>query len=222
MTKWMVAAKKADFKQIAEQYHISMILARLIRNRDITENTQIEHYLYGKIDHLHDPHKMTDMDKAAAVLMEKIISGKQIRIIGDYDVDRICATYILCSGIKFLGGLVSCELPDRIHDGYGLNESLITSALQAGTDTILTCDNGIAAAAEIAFAKKQGMTVVVTDHHEVPFNIDAEGNRNEILPAADAIIDPKRAEEKYPFTAICGAVVAYKLIQVLLEQGRGT
>ena len=222
MTKWMVAAKKADFKQIAEQYHISMILARLIRNRDITENTQIEHYLYGKIDHLHDPHKMTDMDKAAAVLMEKIISGKQIRIIGDYDVDGICATYILFSGIKFLGGLVSCELPDRIHDGYGLNESLITSALQAGTDTILTCDNGIAAAAEIAFAKKQGMTVVVTDHHEVPFNIDAEGNRNEILPAADAIIDPKRAEEKYPFTAICGAVVAYKLIQVLLEQGRGT
>ena len=222
MTKWMVAAKKADFKHIAEQYHISMILARLIRNRDITEETQIKRYLYGNRDHLHDPHKMTDMDKAAAVLNEKILSGKQVRIIGDYDVDGICSTYILFSGIKFLGGAVSCELPDRVHDGYGLNESLITNAIQAGTDTILTCDNGIAATAEIAFAKKQGMTVVVTDHHEVPFDTDDAGNRNEILPDADAIVDPKRAGEKYPFTEICGAVVAYKLIQVLLEKKTGT
>ena len=221
MAKWMVAAKKADFKQVAEQYHISVILARLIRNRDITEDMQIERYLYGNIDDLYDPHKMMDMDKAASILKERIDSRKPIRIIGDYDVDGICSAYILASGIKFLGGVVSCALPDRIHDGYGLNENLITSAIQDGTDTILTCDNGIAAVTEIAFAKKQGMTVVVTDHHEVPVQIDEDGNRNEILPAADAIVDPKRTGDHYLFSEICGAVVAYKLVQVLLEQKNG-
>ncbi|MDC7294201.1 single-stranded-DNA-specific exonuclease RecJ [Butyrivibrio sp. DSM 10294] len=227
MSKWMVANKNADFEGISRKFGISPITARLIANRLITnrefEKTQcsdekIDEYLNAGIENLHDPSGMADMDKGAEVMYEKIQAGAKIRVIGDYDVDGICSSYILVSGLKLFGGDVDCVLPDRMKDGYGLSVKLVDNAYAEGIDTIITCDNGIAAAEQIAHAKELGMTVVVTDHHEVPFE-GAEGGdlaaRKEILPPADAVIDPKRNEGSYPFKEICGAVVAYKFLQVL-------
>lgn len=216
MAKWMVAAKKADFDKIAEKYHITPVLARIMRNRDVIGEEEIEKYLHGDLKDLYNPLLMKDMQKAADILLDQIKRKRAIRIIGDYDVDGICSTYILLSGIRTLGGKVDTVIPHRIKDGYGLNESLIRDAAGAEIDCILTCDNGIAAAPQIQLAKELGMTVVVTDHHEVPFE-DREGKRVYLLPDADAVVDPKQPDCPYPFKQICGGVVALKLIQVMLE-----
>ena len=226
MAKWMVSAKKADFDRIAQQFHIDPVIARIIRNRDIAEDEMIRQFLFGTIEDLHSPYLLKDVEKAAEILRDKIRQGKSIRVIGDYDIDGICSTYILLEGLKYCGAVADAVSPHRIHDGYGMNEHMIKEAYEDDIDTILTCDNGIAAKEQIAYAKSLGMTVIVTDHHEVPYEIGSDGTRRECLPPADAVIDPKQEQCTYPFDGICGAVVAYKLVQVLLnyehdERSRG-
>lgn len=221
MAKWMVSAKKADFTRIAEKFHIDPVIARIIRNRDIVEDEEIDRFLNATLEDMHDPKRLKDVEKAVGILREKIDAKAPIRIIGDYDIDGVCATYILLTGLQHCGAVADTAIPHRIHDGYGLNEHLITEAREAGVDTVLTCDNGIAAKEQIAYAKSLGMTVIVTDHHEVPYEITEDGCRRECLPEADAVVDPKQQECTYPFDGICGAVVAYKLIQVLLEGQEG-
>lgn len=216
--KWMVAAKKADFDSWAERFRISPIVARILRNRDLTEERDIEKFLYGKLEDCYEPWLMKDMDKAVDAICDAIAQEKIIRVIGDYDVDGICAAYILTKGLKFLGARVDTAIPHRIHDGYGLNDHLIETAKEDGVSLIVTCDNGIAAASQIELAASLGIDVVVTDHHEVPFVVDdITGARKEILPKALAVVDPKRADCTYPFKGICGGVVAFKVIQALLE-----
>ncbi len=217
MAKWMVAAKRADFNKIAGDYGITPVLARIMRNRDIVEEADIRKFLQGSLEDLYSPFLMKDMDKAVSIMAEKIESGAAIRIIGDYDVDGICSTFILLKGILTLGGKVDRVIPHRIKDGYGLNDNLIEEAANDGIDTIVTCDNGIAATAQIVLAKELGMTVVVTDHHEVPYE-EIEGEKQYLLPQAAAVIDPKRPDCNYPFKQICGGVVAYKFIQALFEK----
>lgn len=215
MAKWVVTAKGADFNHIAEKFHIDPVIARIIRNREIVGDENIDGFLHGTIEKLHDPALLKDAEKAADILLNKIAGKLRIRIIGDYDIDGVCSTYILYAGLKFLGADVDTVIPHRIHDGYGMNDHMIQEAHEAGIDTILTCDNGIAARAQIAYAKSLGMTVVVTDHHEVPYEVQEDGSRRECPPLADAVIDPKQADCSYPFDGICGAVVAYKLMQVM-------
>lgn len=214
--RWVLLRKGADFAGIGKKFHISPRLACLIRNRDIVGDEQIENYLYGTIADLGDGMLMKDMDRAVEILMEKIREGAPIRIIGDYDIDGVCATYILLEGLKGLGAVADTDIPDRITDGYGLNRHLIDRAFEAGADTIITCDNGIAAAEEIAYGKGLGMTVIVTDHHEVPFD-EEDGEKKYHLPPADAVVDPKRTDCSYPFKGLCGAAVAYKLMEALYE-----
>ena len=214
MKAWYQMAKRADFNAIANKFNISPVLARIIRNRDVTEEKDIDFYLNGTIDDLYDGMLIKDMDKALDVIKEKIENGDRIRILGDYDSDGVNATYILLKGIKGLGGVVDADIPDRVKDGYGLNISLIDKALNDKIDTIITCDNGIAAYNEILYAKEKGMSVIVTDHHEVPF-IEENGEVKYILPPADAVIDIQRKSCSYPFKGICGAAVAYKLVEAL-------
>ncbi len=216
MEKWFVAMKKADFRAISEKYHISQILARLIRNRDIVGDEAIDFYLNGTIADLYDGMLMKDMDKAVEILSEKIGDGAAIRVIGDYDIDGVNATYILQEGLSKLGADVDTDIPDRIRDGYGLNRSLVDRALEDGIDTIITCDNGIAAAEEIAYGKQHGLTIIVTDHHEVPF-VEIGSEKEYVLPQADAVVDPHRPDCEYPFKGLCGAAVAYKLIEALYK-----
>ena len=216
MEKWFVMRKGAPFQEIAEKFHIHPILARLIRNRDVIGDEAIDQYLNGTIADLHDGMLMKDMDKAVDVLMEKIRENKKIRIIGDYDIDGINSTYILLEGLKYLGADVDSDIPDRMKDGYGLNRILIDRAFDAEVDTIITCDNGIAAKEEIAYGKRLGMTIVVTDHHEVPYE-EEDGEKQYHLPMADAVVDPKREDCEYPFKHLCGAGVAYKLVEALFE-----
>ena len=216
MEKWVIMRKGAPFQEIAEKFHIHPILARLIRNRDIVGDENIQFYLNGTIADLHDGMLMQDMGNAIDILIEKLQEKKKIRVIGDYDIDGINATYILLEGLRALGGEVDIDIPDRMKDGYGLNVTLIERAYQDGIDTILTCDNGIAACEEIAYAKRLGMTVIVTDHHEVPYEEQGD-QKNYILPPADAVVDPKRWDCNYPFKELCGAAVAYKLIETLFE-----
>lgn len=217
MAKWMVTAKKADFNKIANDYGITPVLARIIRNRDLTEDEDIRKFLKGNLQDLHSPFLLKDMDKATDLILDKINNQSAIRVIGDYDVDGICSTYILVYGLSLLGAKVDRVIPHRMKDGYGLNDNLIEEAASEGIDTIVTCDNGIAAASQIALARKLGMTVVVTDHHEVPYE-DTEDGRRYIVPQAAAVIDPKQEDCKYPFSSICGAVVAMKLILALCEK----
>ena len=214
MERWFITMKKADFNAIAEKYHISPILARLIRNRDVTGDEAIDLYLNGTIADLHDGMLMKDMDRAVEILSEKIREKKAIRVIGDYDIDGVNATYILQQGLSGLGADVDTDIPDRIKDGYGLNIDLIDRAIDDGIDTIITCDNGIAASEEIAYGKKNGLTVIVTDHHEVPY-VEMNGEKEYILPRADAVVDPRQPDCAYPFKGLCGAAVAYKLIEAL-------
>ena len=206
--------KKADFYQIGEMFQISPILARLIRNREMITKDEIEFYLNGTIADLYDGMLMKDMDKAVTILKEKIQANDPIRVIGDYDIDGVNATYILQEGISNLGGDVDTDIPDRIKDGYGLNKALIDRAIEDGIDTIITCDNGIAAMDEIEYGKQQGLTIIVTDHHEVPY-IDVGDGKEYLLPHADAGIDPHREDCPYPFKGLCGAAVSYKLIEAL-------
>ncbi|MCI9387214.1 MAG: single-stranded-DNA-specific exonuclease RecJ [Lachnospiraceae bacterium] len=217
MSKWMVAAKRADFDAISQKYHIDPVLARIIRNRDVVEDKDIDRFLNGTREHLYAPGLLKDMDRAVDILLEKIAQGKRIRIIGDYDIDGICSTYILFRGLSKCGAAVDTAIPHRIRDGYGLNENLIQEAYDAGTDTVLTCDNGIAAYEQTAFANSLGMTVIVTDHHEVPYE-EKDGVRQYRVPEARAVVDPKQEDCGYPFPEICGAVVAYKLVLALLAK----
>ena len=214
MEKWFVAMKKADFNGIAEKYQISPIIARLMRNRDVIGDEAIDFYLNGTVEDLYDGLLMKDMDRAVDILKEKIEEGKKIRVIGDYDIDGVNATYILQQGLAGLGADVDTDIPDRIKDGYGLNQMLIDRALEDDVDTIITCDNGIAAMSEIAYGKENGMTIVVTDHHEVPY-LEENGEKKYLLPPADAVVDPHRADCEYPFKGLCGAAVAYKMVEVL-------
>ena len=217
MEQWVLLRKGADFAAIGEKFHISPRIACLIRNRDIVGDAEIQNYLYGTIADLHDGMLMRDMDRAVEILMEKIQSGERIRVIGDYDIDGVCATYILLEGLEELGAVVDMDIPDRIADGYGLNQNLIDRAIEDGIDTIVTCDNGIAAAEEISYGKDLGMTIVVTDHHEIPFEENEDGEKHYILPPADAVVDPKHPLCGYPFKGLCGAAVAYKLVEALFE-----
>ncbi|MBQ5600302.1 MAG: single-stranded-DNA-specific exonuclease RecJ [Lachnospiraceae bacterium] len=217
----MVQTKRADFNGLAERLGVSPVSVRIMRNRGLEKEEEMRKYLYGTLDELYDGSLMKDMGKAVKILTEKFKAGKKIRIIGDYDIDGVCATYLLLTGLRRAAGnvntedqsgmLIDYEIPDRIKDGYGINESIIRQAEADGVDTIITCDNGISAWKEIALAKEFGMTVIVTDHHEVP--VDENGNQN--VPMADAVVNPKQADDTYPFPEICGAVVAYKLIREL-------
>ena len=217
MEKWMVAAKRADFKGIGERFGIDQVTARIIRNRDVIGEKAIEKYLHGSRKDFYSPWLLKDMEKAVAILQEKIENRNRIRIIGDYDIDGVMSTYILLESLRGLGCDVDMMIPNRITDGYGINEHLIEQAWQEGRDTIITCDNGIAAVTQIRKAKDLGMTVIVTDHHEVPFE-DLEGGRKEILPPADAIVNPKQKACSYPFAGLCGAVVAMKVMEALYEK----
>lgn len=212
MEKWVVSAKKADFQKIAMDFQIDPVVARLIRNRDVVEYDEIEAYLHGDLNTLHDPMRLKDMEKALKLIKAAIKEGKKIRIIGDYDIDGVMSTYILLQGLQRVGAQVDIQIPDRIHDGYGLNESLVREAFESGTGMILTCDNGIAASQQITVAKELGMQVIVTDHHEVPFVEDESGERSFLLPPADAVINPKQQDCTYPFSGLCGAAVAWKLV----------
>ena len=216
MEQWVLLRKGADFEAIARKYHISPRLASLIRNREITDDAKMERYLNGTIADLYDGMLLKDMDRAVEILAEKIKEQKKIRVIGDYDIDGVNATYILLEGLEGLGADVDSDIPDRMRDGYGLNMTLVERAYEAGVDTIITCDNGIAAPEEIAYVKRLGMTIVVTDHHEVPYE-EEEGKKIYKLPPADAIVDPKQQGCTYPFDGLCGAAVAYQLIEALYE-----
>lgn len=218
MAKWMVSAKKADFNGIAKRFGIDPVIARILRNRDLVTEEEIDRFLHGTPEDMHSPYLLKDVEKAADIVRNKIAEQKKIRIIGDYDIDGVCSTYILMTGLQTCGAVADAVIPHRVLDGYGLNDKLIRDAYEAGIDTILTCDNGIAAAAQITYAKSLGMTVIVTDHHEVPYEVQPDGSRKECLPDADAVVDPKQQACAYPFDGICGAVVAYKLVQVLLDR----
>lgn len=213
----MVAAKRADFKGIGERFGIDQVTARIIRNRDVIGEKAIEKYLHGSRKDFYSPWLLKDMEKAVAILQEKIENRNRIRIIGDYDIDGVMSTYILLESLRGLGCDADMMIPNRITDGYGINEHLIEQAWQEGRDTIITCDNGIAAVTQIRKAKDLGITVIVTDHHEVPFE-DLEGGRKEILPPADAIVNPKQKACSYPFAGLCGAVVAMKVMEALYEK----
>lgn len=216
MEKWYVAAKRADFQAIGEKFHIDQVIARIIRNRDVVGNEAIDEYLNGTLEHLHSPELLDGCREAADLLLKKIEQKKKIRIIGDYDIDGVNATYILYRGLRRLGARVDYEIPDRMKDGYGLNIHLVELARGEGADTILTCDNGITALEQTEYAKKLGMTMIITDHHE-PLYEEKEGEKIWKLPRADVLIDPKLESCRYPFKKLCGAAVAWKLIQMLYQ-----
>lgn len=217
MEKWIEIRKGGNFMEMAKKYGIDPLIARIIRNRDIIDEKEITEYLYGGKEALHNPHLLKDVNKAAEIIAEGIAEKKAMRIIGDYDIDGVNATYILLDGIRRCGGNVDAAIPDRMKDGYGINEHLIEQALSDGKELLITCDNGIAAINEINFAKEKGMTVVVTDHHEIPYH-NTEQGKEFLRSNADAIVNPKQADCPYPCKGICGAVVAWKLVQVLYEK----
>ena len=217
MEKWMVAAKKADFEGWARRFGISPVLARIIRNRDITEPEEVEKFLGGTLADCYSPWLLKGMEQAVALIQKDLGLGMKIRVIGDYDVDGICSSYILTRSLREMGATVDTAIPHRIRDGYGLNDTLIEEAHSDGIGLIVTCDNVIAAQSQIALAKELGMQVVVTDHHEVPF-VEDKGRKIQQLPQAEAVIDPKQEGCGYPWPGICGAVVAYKLVQALGER----
>ncbi len=222
MEKWFVATKRANFNKWAEEFGISPVLARILRNRELTEEAEIRKFLWGTLQDCYSPWLLKDMDKAVELILEAMAEGCHIRVIGDYDVDGICSSYILTKGLQLIGAKADTAIPHRIHDGYGLNEHLIEEARADGVGMIVTCDNGIAAAPQIELADSYGIRVIVTDHHEVPFrlekNADGEEVRKELLPPALAVIDPKQEQCSYPFPGICGGVVAYKLIGAIQEK----
>ena len=217
MAQWTVYNKKAEFKEIGQKFGIDQVTARIIRNRDIIEEEDIRRFIKGGLEDLYDPYLLKDVETLTDILADKIAQGKSIRIIGDYDIDGVMSTYILKTCLDYCGGKVSTVIPDRIKDGYGLNMQLIEKAAKDEVDTIITCDNGIAAIDEIARAKELGMTVLVTDHHEIPYE-DVEGTRKYLRSQADAIVNPHQKECKYPNKNLCGAAVAWKCMQVLYER----
>lgn len=213
----MEIRKGGDFEKTASDFNISPVIARLIRNRDILSKQETEEYLNGDLHHLLMPSLMKDIEKAADILLQKIRENKKIRIIGDYDIDGVCSAFLLKQVIKDCEGSVDSTLPHRMKDGYGLNQNLIINAQSDGIDTIITCDNGISAIEPIAYAKELGMTVIITDHHEIPFQ-DSLEKREYLLPDADAIVNPKQEDCPYPFKGLCGAGVVFKLMQVLYQK----
>lgn len=217
MSKWMVYAKKADFDSIGKKYNIDPVIARVMRNRDVVGDEAIKMYLSDSIELMYNPRNMKDIEKAADIVLDKIKSKVNIRIIGDYDIDGVTSITILYKALKTAGAIVDYTVPHRINDGYGINESLIDKAYNDSIDTIITCDNGIAAIEQIAYAKNKGMTVIVTDHHDIPFEIN-EGKKVYLFSEADATVNPKQPECQYPFKKLCGAAVAYKLVQIIYER----
>ncbi|RKD33116.1 single-stranded-DNA-specific exonuclease RecJ [Lacrimispora algidixylanolytica] len=210
--KWMLQTKRADFEELAKYHGISPVTARIIRNRDVVGMESMDKYLNGGLKDLYSPYFLKDMKLTVTILMEKIREKKRIRIVGDYDIDGVCSTYLLYRALNEIGAYADYEIPDRIKDGYGINESIIRQAAKDGIDTILTCDNGIAATTQIALAKELGLTVLITDHHDI-----RKEDGVEVLPPADAIINPKQMDCSYPYPEICGGLVAYKLVQALYE-----
>lgn len=217
MENWRIYAKKADFNSLSQKYDIDPVIARIIRNRDVVTDSEYEMYLSEDMSRLHNPWLLKDMNKAIDIIMKKITDKERIRVIGDYDIDGICSIYILVTAIERAGGIVDYVVPDRVKDGYGINENIVKRAYDDGIDTLITCDNGIAAVNQIAYAKELGMTVVVTDHHDIPFVME-DDKKVFVIPQADAVINPKQEDCEYPFKNICGAFVAYKLAQCLLEK----
>lgn len=218
MAKWVVTSKSGDFQKIGEKFQIDPVIARVLRNRDVVSDEEIERFLTADLSQMHSPYLLKDMDKAVEKICEAIKLQSKIRIIADYDVDGICAGYILKEGLSLLDAKVDCRVPDRIKDGYGLNEQMIEEAARDDIALILTCDNGIAAKEVIAYANRLSITVIVTDHHEVPFLINGEGDKEYQMPPAYAVVNPKREDCTYPFSNICGALVAYKVIEALFEK----
>ena len=218
--KWVLLMKKADFNEIGRKYGIDPVIARLIRNRDVTGDEAIRKYLYGSLEDLYDPMLLKGMKEACEIITDAVQSGKKIRVIGDYDIDGVMSSYILLTGLRTLGGDVDVRIPHRMIDGYGLNANLVRAADRDGKDLIVTCDNGIAASGAIALAKELGMETVVTDHHEVPFEQGEDGQRRYRIPEADSVIDPKQEGCAYPFKELCGAGVAFKLVSTLYDQFR--
>ena len=216
MKKWFVSAKKADFTEIGKKFHITPMTARIIRNRDVVGEEQIRKYLHGSTADLYSPWELSGMKDGISLLQQAVAGGEKIRVIGDYDIDGVCATYILLTGLKKIGANVDTVIPDRIKDGYGINEHLIDGAKKDGIQVIVTCDNGIAASSQISYAKELGMKVIVTDHHEVPYE-EIESGRVEKLPPADVIINPKQEYCNYPWKGLCGGAVAWKLVTALYE-----
>lgn len=218
-SNWRVYAKRADFKGIAGKYGIDQVIARIIRNRDICGDAAIDMYLNGDINDMHNPESMKDAVLSVDIITQKIKDKCKIRIIGDYDIDGICSIYILYKGLMAAGADVDYVVPHRINDGYGINEHLIDNAINEGIDTIITCDNGIAAYNQVKYAKENGLTVIVTDHHDVPFD-EVNGVKEYRVPPADAVVNPKQEDCQYPFKLLCGAGVAYKLISLIYERLR--
>lgn len=214
--KWFLQTKRADFNHISEKFHISPVIARIIRNRDVIGDEDIYNYLNGDLEKISSPWLFKDMDKAVDIIRIKISHESKIRIICDYDVDGITSGYILFRSLKKLGANIDLVVPHRIEDGYGINEKLIKNAYDSGIDTILTCDNGISAYNQVEYAKSLGMNIIITDHHEVPFE-ETDGKREYIVPNADAVVNHKQADCLYPFKELCGAMVAYQLISALFE-----
>lgn len=218
MEKWVVSAKKADFQRISNHFGVDPVIARLIRNREHITDEEIDRYLHGKIGNLHSWKKLKGIEELLEILIQKIQQKKKVRIIGDYDIDGVCSTYILLQGLKKANALVDVDIPDRMKDGYGISKELIERAYEKKIDTIITCDNGISAIEQIAFAKEKGMTVLVTDHHEIPYEEKEDGSIQKFLPCADAIVNPKQEGCSYPFKEICGAMVAFKVVCGLFEK----
>lgn len=217
MQQWMVINKGADFKGIGNKFHIDPVTARIIRNREVIGDEEIQSFLAGTLQELPDVHLMQDLDLLVEVLDEKIKEKAKIRIIGDYDIDGVMSSYLLYRALTRCGAKVDVAIPNRITDGYGLNRNLIIEAFECGVDTILTCDNGIAAIEEIAYAKEIGMTVLVTDHHEIPFK-DVDGERIYMRSEADAIVNPHQKTCAFPYKDLCGAGVAWAVIVALYEK----
>ena len=224
--QWRVAGKRADFNAIGERFGVDPVVARVITNRGVTGENAISMYLEGDWNSMHDPALMKDMKEAGEIIREKLCDNRRIRIISDYDVDGVTSNYILLLGMRRawaeLHGMrpddckiIDYDIPHRVHDGYGINIRLIDKAKDDGVDTIITCDNGIAALDQVRYAKEQGLTVIVTDHHQIPFEEDSDGTRTYMLPEADAVIDNQRQDCEYPFKGLCGAGVASKFIQYL-------
>lgn len=218
MEQWYLYQKKADFQKISNTFHIDPVTARLIRNRDIIGDEKIYEYLHGSLEDISDPFEMAGVKEGVMILRKKIQEKKKIRIISDYDVDGVVSNYILWKAIHEVGGTVDFKIPDRMRDGYGINENLICKAVSDGIDTVLTCDNGIAAKEAVEFGKAQGLTMIVTDHHDVPFLEQEDGKREEILPPADVVINPKQEKCRYPYPLLCGAGVAFQLMRALYQE----
>lgn len=217
MQQWVVTSKRADFKEIGNRFGIDQVTARIIRNRDIVGEEAIAQYLGGTLKELADAHQMKDAVRLVDILTQKIQDGKKIRIIGDYDIDGVMSSYILYLALSRCGANVDVAIPNRITDGYGLNLHLIEDALHAKVDTIITCDNGIAAIEEISYAKQHGMTVLVTDHHEIPYK-EEDGQRHYLTSEADAIVNPHQKECPYPYKDLCGAGVVWNVVRILYEK----